>query len=110
MLINVNKTTKVLRFAQIEAERAERLKLEHAIKTGSLPDDAKANFSAAAALFSAAGGGMGSALPGAVLPPPGAVPPPPPPPPGCPGAPPPPPPPGGGPPPLGSGPGAGERK
>ena len=76
----------------IEAERAERMKLEHAVKTGSLPDDAKAGFASAAA-FAAA-----SAMVSLVPPPPpplGGAPPPPPPLLGF-GAPPPPPPPLGG--------------
>ena len=28
-------------FVQVDNERAERMRLEHAVKTGSLPDDAK---------------------------------------------------------------------
>ncbi len=38
----------------MDVERNERLKLEHAIKTGSLPDDAKVNFSSAASALSSA--------------------------------------------------------
>ena len=39
---------------QVDLERAERLKLEHAVKTGSLPDDAKVGFSSVTALVTTA--------------------------------------------------------
>ena len=76
--------------AYLEAERAEREKLERAVKSGSLPDDTKAGF----ASFSS------SSAPPPPPPPMSGAPPPPPPPPPMMGAPPPPPPPppGGGPP------------
>ena len=38
---------------QVDMERGERLKLEHAVKTGSLPDDAKMDFSSVSALAAA---------------------------------------------------------
>lgn len=78
--------------AQLELERGERMKLQHLVKTGSLPDDAKVGLSTASVIsnnFSDLK--TTSSLPAA----PGCVPPPPPPPPGsgpppAPGAPPPP--------------------
>ena len=40
--------------SQLECERGERLKLEHAVKTGSLPDDAKMGVTSLGAEMAAA--------------------------------------------------------
>ena len=68
----------------MEAERGERMKLQHLVQTGSLPDDAKVGLSTISVINN---GPIDTRVP---LAPPAMVPPPPPPP----GAPPPPPAPG----------------
>ncbi|XP_052768574.1 disheveled-associated activator of morphogenesis 1-like isoform X2 [Mya arenaria] len=75
--------------AQLEAERGERMKLQHLVKTGSLPDDAKVGLSTSTMIQGVLPTSFISPAPrgGAVPPPPpppGMVPPPPP----APGAPP----------------------
>ncbi|XP_060571050.1 disheveled-associated activator of morphogenesis 1-like [Ruditapes philippinarum] len=77
--------------AQLEAERGERMKLQHLVKTGSLPDDAKVGLSSVSVIsdlksMSSVPIPTSSVPPPPALPPPGLVPPPPP----APGAPPPP--------------------
>ncbi|KAJ8308329.1 hypothetical protein KUTeg_013203 [Tegillarca granosa] len=80
--------------AQLSAERGERQKLTHLVKTGSLPDDAKVGLSSASILdvdLKVPSSTGGSTFASSVPPPPAPAPPPPPPP-AAPGAPPPPPP------------------
>lgn len=76
----------------IDLERTERAKLENAVNSGSLPDDAKVGLSGSSALINAIGKTSGSfvtPMPPVPPPPPfiGALPPPPPPPMGAPPAP-----------------------
>ncbi|XP_048259001.1 disheveled-associated activator of morphogenesis 1-like [Haliotis rufescens] len=74
---------------QLETERGEKQKLQHLVKTGSLPDDAKVGLSSATTTYIAPLGRMNSAPapppPPPPPPPPGSAPPPPPPAPGQPG-------------------------
>ncbi|KAL4238139.1 Dishevelled associated activator of morphogenesis 2 [Mactra antiquata] len=79
--------------AQLEAERGERMKLQHLVNTGSLPDDAKVGLSSVSVIsngFTDISTPTPPPGPPSVPPPPAPPPPGPPPPPAVPGAPPPP--------------------